>query len=64
MNKQDSIKIELMVAEFLLTKEGKKRFRQALQAAFAKAADSFPEGSRTETLARRLAGLPRRRRPC
>lgn len=52
---------ELLVAKGLQTPEGRKLFKAAFQLACAKAADAFPEGSKKEALARRLAGLPPRR---
>lgn len=46
------------VARLLNTPEGQARFRDAVQLASAKAADTLTEGTLGWYLARRLAGLP------
>lgn len=47
-----------VVARYLATPAGKRRFRQAFQLGAAMAADEFPPGSVAERLCRMLAGLP------
>jgi hypothetical protein len=49
---------ETLIADFLMTPAGKQQLKEAIQLAAAQAADTFPEGSKGEVLARALAGLP------
>ena len=49
---------ESVVASYLLTAEGKKRLKAAIQVGAAKAADKAPVGTLRWHMARMLAGLP------
>ena len=49
---------DLLIAQLLLTPEGKKKLKNAFQLGAAKAADKVPEGSLRWYVARQLAGLP------
>ena len=53
---------DLLVAEELLTPAGREKLKEAIQLGAARAADRLPEGCFKWHLARRLAGLPLKRR--